>query len=100
MWHWWTRQKERNRELECGVDADLVRVNRRRVRASLALMAGAFLLAWVRGSFRLIGWLGDALLWTAMIGLVAGLIGLRWAGEESKFLRRPDPEKPPSLFKL
>jgi hypothetical protein len=100
MWNWWRRQRERDRELEAGVDAHLVRANRRRFRACLALMAGAFLLAWIRGALRLNGWLGDALLWTAMIGLVAGLIGLRWAGEESKFLRRPDPEKPPSLFKL
>jgi Na+/H+-translocating membrane pyrophosphatase len=83
-----------------GADADLVRDNRRRFRLSSCLVVAAFLLSWLRSVLHMRGWFSGVIICVAMASLIAGFIGMMWAGEESRFLRRSDPGEPPRIFKL
>lgn len=99
MWEWLQRRNKRYSDLANGVDADLVRANQRRRNTGLALLGLWLVLVWVfsrlqlQGNFRTIG--------TSIIialFLVAVFL-LKWAGQESAFLSKPDPKEPPSILK-
>jgi hypothetical protein len=98
MLGWFGRQEQRERDLKDGVDADLVLDNRKRFWLGLELMATGFALGLCSNWFHLKGWFKESLFWTAMALLIGGFVVMRWTSEESRFLRRPDPPKPPSLF--
>lgn len=100
MWSWIERRIERQRELDRGVDADLVRGNRR--RQMLALWSFGFLgmLVTLDRLLHLRGWFHELVFIVAMVFLVLGFVASRWASKESAFLNRPDPKEPPRLFKL
>lgn len=91
------RWDERARDLERGVDADLVKANRKRYQISSLLMALGV------GMIPLALWppaqpaIPEAFRWIGAAIAAAGMIGLRWARAENEFLQRPDPEKPPRL---
>jgi hypothetical protein len=99
MWDWLERQKERDRELQAGVDADLVRDNNKRWKWS-AIIAGCGLL--------ILGFLAYAKLpvpWSKIVAAMAGILTIgglilgRFALLWDRFIRRADPKGPPSLFK-
>jgi len=98
MWGWFRRQAQRERDLEADADADLVRDNRRRMRLSWKLIGFGFLIASCPALFHFDGWVKELCFWMGMALLIVGFVVARWAGEEYKFLHRPDPPKPPSLF--
>src|SRR5277367_3592522 len=100
MLNWLTRGEKRRRDLANGADADLVRDNRSRFRLSLCLVVAAFLLSWLRSVLHMKGRFSGVVICAAMGSLIAGFIGMMWAGEESRFLRRSEPEEPPRIFKL
>jgi hypothetical protein len=95
---WWARQSRRSFDLRHGVDADLVAENRRRRRLAWALLGSGFLMAVLLDRIRPTGWLRTVSSVVLGILFIAGFVLLRWAGAESSFLNKPDPEKPPSLF--
>ena len=95
---WWARQSQRGFDLRRGVDADLVAENRRRRRVAWTLLGSGVLIGYVIGRFQPTGWLRIVLSVTAAASWIVGIVLAKWAGEESKFLNKPDPEKPPSLF--
>jgi hypothetical protein len=99
MWRWFERARQRQQELRQGVDADLVRVNRRRWKF-FAVLLGCFLaLTWFQGKVKLVGfWQHVAWGATAVCLLGCFVLGF-WAREESAFLSRPGPEEPPRLWK-
>jgi hypothetical protein len=98
MSNWLRRFQERQRELAIGVDADLVKANRRRFKRGLFLLAVGCLLGFAGPKMHLSFVLRVAV---AVVFGMSGLIGLfmlQWAARESTFLHRPDPEKPLSIL--
>jgi hypothetical protein len=98
-WDWLSRSRERQRELEEGVDADLVAANRRRFKSCWTLFACTFLLGGIRALAKLSG-LWDTIGFTVtMVFFVAGVPVGKWARAESAFLSKPNPEEPTRLWK-
>ena len=100
MWNWLERREQREKDLEHGVDADLVVDNRRRRKlalCSLGLLAMLVLVDWI---FQFRGWVHELVITGAIVFLVLGFVAARWAATESALLHRPDPKEPPSLFKF
>jgi hypothetical protein len=95
---WWTRKSQRSFDLRQGIDADLAAENRRRWKLTWTLLGSGFLMAMLLDRIRPTGWLRTMSSVVLGVLLIAGFILLRWAGAESTFLNKPDPEKPPSLF--
>ena len=99
MWDWFQRRMQRDRELQAGVDADLVRDNNQRWKWS-AIISGCGLLILV-----FLNYVKLAAPWSKIVAAVAGVLtigglilgrfALLWDG----FIGRPDPKRPPSLFK-
>jgi len=95
---WLRRYQQRQRDLARGVDADLVRDNRNRLRwaaylsCALAFPAIAHILS-----------LPQALRIAAdMIAIPCAIVAIvlfPWSMATNRFLRKPDPEPPPSIFK-
>lgn len=99
MLDWLRRWQLRQRELQNGVDADLVRTNRRRWKVCLALFACSFLLIGIRAKVNLSdSWHTIAVTLTTIF-LVGGMLMGRWASAEQSFLNRPNPKEPPRLWK-
>lgn len=99
MWNWLQLRIQRARELQAGVDADLVRDNTKRRKWS-AIMAGCGLL--------ILGFLYYVKLpdpWSKIVAAVAGiltiggLILVKFARLWNWFIYRSDPKGPPSPFK-
>lgn len=99
MWSWLERWEQRRRELEQGVDADLVRDNRRRWKLSLGLSALGFLLIGVQALVKLPGPFHEIAVGLTVVFLIGGLALGKWARAEGSFLNRPDPKEPPKLWK-
>ncbi|MGB0034816.1 MAG: hypothetical protein WBP79_05005 [Candidatus Acidiferrales bacterium] len=92
------RRKERQRELASGVDADLVRANKRRTWLSWGLIALAIALYLLTSLFQMSGMPYRIMAGAAAVSLVTGGLLARWAAQEKAFLDKPDPEGPPSMF--
>jgi hypothetical protein len=96
---WLKRWQRRQEELAQGVDADLVRENRRKFRTVDWLSGLSILLMFIAWKMRFWGGL------RAIIGVVAAVLFVcwrilrYWALAESNFLDRPDSEEPPSILK-
>ena len=99
MRNWLKRQQDRQRELERGVDADLVHGNRRRFRVSFRLLAAGTVLALAARYLPGPPWARRTLTLAASGCLVCGFILFKWAMRERAFLNEPGPEEPPKLFK-
>jgi len=97
--NWFERSAKRDAELARGVDADLVRDNRWRFKWAWATYALGFLLMALGGkihvsdAWRLILFVPGAVLFAL------GFLLNQWAQHERWFLRRPEPEEPPSILK-
>jgi uncharacterized membrane protein len=82
------------------VNADLWRDNRRRWKISILLIAISVVVAFVMAGLRPTGLVKNVFVGGAMAFFIAGIVGLRWAGQQAYFLRRPEPKDPPSLWKF
>lgn len=98
MWDWFARWKERQRELQNGVDADLVRENRKRWKHSMVMFVCFFLLIGVQKQVHFPEPWSRIVLALTMIFFIGGLLLARWAGAQDDFLSRPNPKDPPSFW--
>jgi hypothetical protein len=93
------KRVERYRDLERGVDEDLVRDVKRRIRLALYLLGSGYLLMFIVSRAQPGRFLGTAGMIIAFVLALGGMI-LAWlSGMQLSFLTRPDPKEPPSLFK-
>lgn len=94
---WFERAEKRRQELAEGVDANLVRANRIRHRAGLALLFLAVVLGFLKtlSSSYAVRML---FIWGAGAFFLVGIVVARRAMLEDTFLNKPDPEGPPKLF--
>jgi hypothetical protein len=99
MWEWLRRWQQRQQDLSRGVDADLVRDNRRRYRLALVLLGGGSLLGVVSVKLGLSGTPQTVIVALAVVLFFTGILTGRWAAAESAFLSRPDREDPPKVFR-
>lgn len=95
---WLQRVRQRHYDLAHGADADLVRENRKRFFHSAVLICTAALLLWIATKLPLphFARLGAAVL--AILCFLVGVVLFYWACAEHRFLDKPDPEPPPSIF--
>ena len=100
MWNWLERHLQRKLELQQGVDADLVRANRRRWRLCWSLFGLSFLLIGIQAKLRMSEPLQNVMLGLFAASFGGGLFLGHWARAERAFLNRPDPKEPPRLLKL
>jgi hypothetical protein len=96
---WLRRKLQRRYDLARGVDADLVRANRKKWKLAAALLGLAFLIAWIAQKLPLSPAMHAALILAAGVLGIAASIFFEWAWREYLFLHKPDPEPPPSIFK-
>jgi hypothetical protein len=96
---WFQRRSQRRHDLTRGVDADLVRDNRKRFKIAFGLIGLGILLALLGGELHTANLLHWVLLDTGGVSVLAGFLLAIWAREESAFLTKPDPEEPPTIFK-
>lgn len=96
---WLRRSLQRQRDLARGVDADLVRANRRRWKLAAGFFCLAFLLRWFALKLALQHVVQVAITLVAILLAIASLVLFWWAWKVDTFLEQPDPEPPPSIFK-
>jgi hypothetical protein len=76
-----------------------MRSNRRRYRVAFGLIGLAFVLGLIEAKFRL----PHVLEITFRVGIgvfgFAGIVLAKWAQHEHAFLKEPDPERPPEIFR-
>jgi hypothetical protein len=97
VFDWFSRYRQRQRDLAAGVDADLVAGNRKKGNLGLSLVVVGFLV--FAASARSHSAITEALRWLGGAMLLVGFFIVEWARQERAFLNKPDPKKPPSLFK-
>jgi hypothetical protein len=99
MSSWLERWRQRRRDLSQGVDADLVRDNRKRYRLAFGLIGFGFLLGLPDAKIQIPSTLHLIVVVMATVSFIAGLLLAAWARNEAAFLSKPDPEEPPRIFK-
>jgi hypothetical protein len=99
MWRLLERERERQRELRAGVDADLVQANHKRFRTALSLVGMGLLFSLLGKKLNLPGVIRTVFGLAAMAAFLIGIVTLWWAEGEQRFLNGPDPEGPPKIFK-
>jgi hypothetical protein len=97
--NWFDRWPKRQYQLASGVDADLVRDNQKRYRLAFGLLGFGFALGLLAAKVRLPDTLRLIASVVATVSLGAGFVVAAWARQEAGFLRKPDPEEPPKIFK-
>jgi protein-S-isoprenylcysteine O-methyltransferase Ste14 len=96
---WIGRRQQRQRDLAAGVDADLVRANRKTWRLSGWLLVLALVLIGFQSLIKLRSPFHEIIVGITAVCFVASVILTRWAWVVGAFLDRPEPKKPPSLLK-
>jgi hypothetical protein len=96
---WLRRVLQRRSDLARGVDADLMHANTRRFQFSIALLAFSALFAWSVHKVPFPYPLRLTLSVIAALFFISGVVLWKWALAEHRFLTKPDPEPPPSIFK-
>lgn len=96
---WLRRVLQRRSDLARGVDADLMHANTRRFQFSIALLAFSALIVWITAKFASPYRLRLLLSVIAALLFISGVVLWNWALAEHRFLTKPDPEPPPSIFK-
>ena len=99
MWEWLERQRQRDREIRQGADADLFRDNRRRWKLVWCLFACAFLFFGIESVIPLSGRWHSIAVGLTIVCFAGGVLLGQWARAEQTFLERPDPKEPPRLWK-
>ena len=92
MFDWFYRDSPRH-----GVDAALVRTNRKQLKFGLWSSGIGLVLIGLDGKLR--GIPEDIVGFAAVFSLIVGFVVVLLASREYWFLRKSDPKKPPSLFK-
>jgi 4-hydroxybenzoate polyprenyltransferase len=98
VFDWFSRYRERQRDLAAGVDADLIASNRKKTKIALVLLGLGLLLLWIAAA-ESHGTVREILRWLGGTVLSVGFFVAVWDQQERAFLNKPDPKKPPSLFK-
>jgi hypothetical protein len=97
MSSWFERRLRRQSDL--ARDADLVRNNRNRFKRALILMGfGALFLIFI-SKVQIPGTLGKILFDVSFLCFLVGFALATWTRAEDSFLRKPDPDEPPKLFR-
>jgi len=99
MSSWLARRRQRQHELDSGVDADLIFDNRKRYRRAAVLIASGILLALLSASSFIVGLLRLIVGGLAALSFISGYLLALWARRADMFLHEPDAEDPPRLFK-
>jgi hypothetical protein len=99
MWDWIHRSQQRQRDLQQGVDADLVQANRRRWKLCAWLFGLFFVSIGVQAFAKFSGIVDRIALGITAVLLFGAIILGRWASAWAEFLDRPDPKEPPRLWK-
>ena len=97
--NWFERWRQREFELARGVDADLVADNQKRYRLASMLLAFGFALGLMVSKVHLRSTLHLIVVVIATVCLIGGFALAAWARQESAFLRKPEAENPPKIFK-
>jgi len=99
MWDWLHRWRQRELDLRQGVDADLVRANRRRWKLCAWLFGLSFLCIGILAVAKFQGIMNQIAV-AITVGLFVGAMILgHWARSWDAFLDRPDPKEPPRLWR-
>jgi len=99
MWDWFHRWQLRRRDLQKGVDADLVQENRRRWKLCACLFGLSFLSFGILTVAKFQG-IMNQLAVAITTGLFFGaMITGHWARSWGEFLDKPDPKEPPRLWR-
>ena len=96
---WLQRYSQRQRALSQGVDADLVRGNRKRYKVAFGLIVIGLLLILLGSKVHIPTVLRWILVGAASVSCLAGFLTAMWAQQEAAFLSKPDREEPPTIFK-
>ena len=99
MWNWIHRWQQRQRDLQQGVDADLVQSNRRRWKLCACLFGLAFASFGLQASVKFTGFLNQIAVGITMLLFVAAMLMCNWARAWGEFLDRADPKEAPKLWK-
>lgn len=94
-----SRRQQRQRDLAAGVDADLVASSTKKFKLGFGLLGPGLLAMWLSGTGEVHGVLKEIFLWLGGATTLVGFFVVIWAQQERAFLDKPDPKKPPSLFK-
>jgi hypothetical protein len=95
---WFSRWRERERELAEGVDSDLIQANLKKRNLGLQLFLASFLLIAVQAKVKLPSVASKIAVALTIACFIGGSILLRWASAENAFLHRPNRPEPPSLW--
>jgi quinol-cytochrome oxidoreductase complex cytochrome b subunit len=99
MLEWLRRQRQRQIDLDRGVDADLVQANRRRWKLTAVLFVLAFISMGVLAAGRFSGLLNQVCIVITLVlffsAMILGNVARAWDG----FLGKPDAKEPPRLWK-
>jgi hypothetical protein len=99
MWEWLHRWRQRERDLQQGVDADLVQANRRRWKLCASLFGLSFLSFGILAVAKFQGFIKQiAVAITTGLFFFAMITG-HWARSWDAFLDKPDPKEPPRLWR-
>src|SRR5262245_58160367 len=96
--NWFERWRQRQSELANGVDADLVQDNQKRYRIGFGLIAVGLAVGLLASKVQLPWTIRSVVTTIATLSLLAGFLLTAWARQESAFLRKPEPEKPPKIL--
>jgi hypothetical protein len=99
MLDWFSRYPQRQRDFAAGVDADLVASNWKKTKLWLSLFGVGILLLGMAGTAEVHRVVKEILRWFGSATMLVGFAIAIWAQQERAFLDKPDPKKPPSLFK-
>jgi len=97
--NWFKRWQQRRYEIAQGADEDLFRDNRQRYQRGFVLLAAGLLLGWTASKVQLAQTLHTVATITATLLATAGAFFLWWARKVDAFLRSPEKEGPPSIFR-
>jgi hypothetical protein len=100
MRNWWTRYQQRQIDLANGVDSDLVRDNQKKWKLTALLVVAVFVVLELDHFFHFAGLTHTIAILVAIPIAISSLVVLHWAASERRSLDSPDPEEPPSIFKL
>jgi hypothetical protein len=99
MWNWFERSGQRQRDLDRGVDADLVRDNRKKWKLCYWLLGCGFALMGVNAMVHLTGVWDHIAIALTMASVIGGVLVGQLARAESGFLSKPDTKEPPRIWK-
>jgi hypothetical protein len=95
---YWARYQDRQRKLAAGVDAGLVRDNRKHYRFGWTLLSGAIVVMLLTNYMPLPEIIARVIVTISSTACIGGMIQLWLARCEERVINKPDPTKPPSIF--